>query len=188
MVISRPQREPHEKRIWSSGYSSHVLPAAKRHRPGIPESIEDVAIDVSFAETVLADSNNDHEMTILDGASNLDLSSISAAIPMQASLSQAQMQPQVKRQVPYINNMHSFQEVQFATHSGTSFISHSTVSQRKKRTCKPCKDAGQSGLNCPRSGNRLQCKFRVSKYYFGKICADQFISIRMHKINCKKYC
>ena len=133
---------------------------------------------------MLADSNNDHEMTILDGASNLDLSSISAAIPMQASSSQVQIQPQV----PYINNMHSFQEIQFATHSGTSFISHNTVAQRQKRTCKPCKDAGRSGLNCPGSGNRLQCKFRVGKYYFGKICAYQFISIRMHKINCKKYC
>ena len=132
-------------------------------------------------ETVLADSNNDHEMTILDGASNLDLSSISAAIPMQASSSQVQIQPQV----PYINNMHSFQEIQFATHSGTSFISHNAVAQWQKRTCKLCKDAGLSGLNC---GNWLQCKFWVGKYYFGKICAYQFIFIRMHKIKSKKYC
>ena len=87
---------------------------------------------------MLADSNNDHETTILDGASNFDLSSISAAIPMQASLSQVQIQPQV----PYINNMHSFQEIQFVTHSGTSFIFHNAVAQQQKRSCKPCKDAG----------------------------------------------
>ena len=35
MLTSQPQRQPHEKRIRSAIYVSHVLPAAKRHQPGI---------------------------------------------------------------------------------------------------------------------------------------------------------
>jgi len=35
MLASQPQRQPHEKRIWSTNYVSHVLPPAKWHQPGI---------------------------------------------------------------------------------------------------------------------------------------------------------
>src|SRR6266700_3833604 len=50
MLASQPQRQPHEKRIWSTTYVSHVLPAAKRHHPGITNNeVETVSTTAGIA-------------------------------------------------------------------------------------------------------------------------------------------
>jgi len=56
-LASQPQRRPHEKRIWSTTYVSHVLPVAKQHQPGITskDPVETVSItaDIMVAQDVL---------------------------------------------------------------------------------------------------------------------------------------
>ena len=50
MLASQPQRQPHEKRIRSTTYVSHVLPAAKRHHPGITNNeVETVSTTAGIA-------------------------------------------------------------------------------------------------------------------------------------------
>ena len=52
MIISKPQREAHEKRIRSSNYVAHVLPPAKRYQPGTLDNSERMMIDALIPQHI----------------------------------------------------------------------------------------------------------------------------------------
>ena len=86
MIISKPQRAVHKKRIRSSAYVSHVLPPAKRHQPGISDNSESMMIDIGSDSAI-----NTNSAMILANEEPHNFSASSLAIsadPIQASTSQ----------------------------------------------------------------------------------------------------
>lgn len=150
MVISKPQRAVHEKRIRSSTYVSHVLPPAKRHQPGISDNSESMMIDIGFDSAM----NTNSGMIVADEeAHNFSVSSLAiAADPIQASASQTNTGLHI---APVPQAALGFQSM---SSTSSTFISYG--SQRKRR-CKVCIEAGRVGLDCPGSGGRKKCKFPV---------------------------
>ena len=86
MIISKPQREAHEKRIHSSNYVAHVLPPAKRYQPGTLDNSESMMVDVGFNSTT---HSNSEMMLVDEEAPIVSRNSFSVfAAPVQASTSQ----------------------------------------------------------------------------------------------------
>ena len=168
MIISKPQRSSHEKRTRSSLYVSHVLPASKRHNPGIPSDSDSMMVDVNFTngESII-NFNNNYETAIADEVTTAMPEVIpTTMVLMQASSSQMVEQrlqvpqPQAASSI-YSQSQSSPDDVppESASSSTTAFIPYC---HQWKKKCRVCVAAGWSGVDCPGSGNWSKCKFRVS--------------------------
>ena len=148
MIMSKPQRQVHEKRIRSSAYVSHVLPPAKRHQPGISDNSEGMMVDIGFDSA----TNTNHEMILANNAHNFSVGSLAiSADTIQASTSQTNTGLHVNPQAAFsIQSNHIVNEgLQPMSSTPPTFVPYSN---QCKRRCRVCIEAGRMGYDCPGSG------------------------------------
>ena len=156
MIISKPQRQVHEKRIRSSTYVSHVLPPAKRHQPGISDNSEGMMVDIGFDSA----TNTNSEMILANNTHNFSVGPLAiSADTIQASTSQTNTGLHVNPQAAFgIQSNYTVNEGFQPMSSTPTFVPYSN---QRKRRCRVCIEAGRMGYDCPGSGGRTKCKFRV---------------------------
>jgi hypothetical protein len=179
MLASQPQRRPHEKRIWSDTYVSHVLPAAKRLHPGIPDSssklnnsvtsqfeashdsIQNMGESSSSAtvtqDVVMQDQDQNNNISSEPVTADITMQSHTWHIPPPPELGFTQTMPGPSNQI----NM-QYHEVPTFQQNESSFAGLYTTlgKEHKKRRCMMCVNAGRDGTNCKGKNNRNCCEFK----------------------------
>ena len=198
MLASQPQRQPHEKRTRSATYVSRVLPAAKRHQPGIINNeMETVSAitEITVAQDVLvqnaeASLSSMSSMSViqdimmldtnppLSGLENQDVMMQDPDIPhselysMPGPSSDINMQQSVFPELP-LNQ--SFTPGVYAVWGEEKI---------KKHRCQVCVQAGRDGKTCKGKNNHRHCEFiEVCSLIFFSHCS--LIDIDRH--DCGKY-
>ena len=171
-MTSQPQRQPHEKRVRSTTYGSHVLPAAERHQPGVTNNeMETVSTSagIAVAQNFVLEQNAEasssgfviQDVLMLDtnpplpGLTNQDVTMQDADVPhprlysMPGPINDINMHEPVTV-FPVLPLDHPFNSGHYAVWG---------EKKAKKRRCMICVQAGRDGEKCKGKNNRRHCEF-----------------------------
>lgn len=170
MIASQPQRKPHEKRIRSKAYVSHVLPPAKRGQPGISmEAGISTTSEIAVGQNVLtqnAEPEASSSLTFIIEDIVMQDSEISS--PDLATQDVIMQDPDVPHTELYSmpgpsNNINMQHPQVTASQFNQPFTSGLYTVWGKeritKRRCMICVQAGREGTNCKGKNNRKRCEF-----------------------------
>ena len=173
ILASQPQRRPHEKRIRSTTYVSHVLPAAKRHQPGITnkeaETVSTTA-DIMAAHDILvqnAEASSSSAFSVIQDQDVVmqDTNSPHSGLANQDTIMQGPDAPYPELySMPGPSsdiNMHQSAIPALPPNQPSTSGLYAVWGKEKVtiRRCMICVQAGRDGKSCKGKNNRKNCEF-----------------------------
>ena len=199
MLTSQPQRQPHEKRIRSATYVSHVLPAAKRHQPGIinneMETVSTITEITADQDVLVENEASLSSMSVIEDAVMLDTNAplfesglANQDVPMHnpdVHLSELHSMPGPSNDI----NMQQFVFPGLPLNQPFTPGIYAVWGDEKikRRRCQVCVQAGRDGKTCKGKNNHKNCEFiKVCN-----ICSLNYFShsllMDIDRHDCKKY-